>query len=114
MEITQINKADFVSRLSEVRKAKVDIEGNAVYSSKLTSKKAVGELVEDMLELIVDLASQGIGVKFPAVLETEVVPVPAREGRNPATQEIIQLPATYKVRLSAKKHLKDAVKTVEV
>lgn len=110
MELTQINKAEFVSRLAEVRKAKVDEDGNQLYSNKLVTKKATADFVEDMLDLLVALTAQGIGVKFPAVLETEVVATPARKGRNPQNGEEVDVPASHKVRVTPKKHLKEAPK----
>ena|SRR5437763_10421182 len=111
--MTQINKTEFISQLAEVRKTKVDTEGNKVYDNKLTTKKATADFLEDALELIVALAGQGIGVKFPAVMETEVIPTEARTARNPQDGSEVQVPAGHKIKVSAKKHLKDAVKGIQ-
>ena len=59
---------------------------------------------------LVDLAEQGESVNIRGVLKMTVSEVEARKGRNPQTGEEIDLPATRKVKLSAMKALKSAVK----
>lgn len=115
MEITQINKTEFVALLAEYRKSKVQVvdgEEKAVYASKIVTKKATSDFTEDFLDLLVQLAGKGIGVKFPAVFETEVIPTPERTARNPQDGSEVTVPAGHKIKTTPKKHLKDAVKAI--
>ena len=59
--------------------------------------------------LISSRRSPGEGLKLTGLFSAERVKRAARTGRNPRTGEIIEIPATYGVRISAGSLLKKAV-----
>lgn len=74
------------------------------------SKKDAGDAVEAMLETIESALRRGSEVSFSGFGKFSVSQRSAREGRNPATGERIQIAATKVPRFSAGAGLKKAVK----
>ncbi len=90
-----INKGDFVKVLAE---------------KKGISQNKANEIVTDVLGAIEAELVAGNEVNFTGFGKFSVVNRAAREGRNPGTNEKIQIPATKAPKFSAGKTLKDAVK----
>lgn len=74
------------------------------------TKVAVGELLEKFDTIVEVIVEDGTKTDLGAYLALEVVDVEAREARNPSTGETIQVPAGKKVKVKARKSLKDLVK----
>lgn len=75
------------------------------------SKKDVGEVLDAFFEVASDVVSKGDEkITLPGFLAIERTHRSAREGRNPATGETIQIPAGYGVKVSAGSKLKAAAK----
>lgn len=90
-----INKGDF---------AKIYAEKNGVSISK------ANEVVNSVLDTIQAELVAGNAVNFTGFGKFSVANRAARQGRNPGTNEVIQIPATKAPRFSAGKTLKEAVK----
>jgi DNA-binding protein HU-beta len=74
------------------------------------SKKDAGDAVDAMLETIEGALKRGSDVTFSGFGKFSVSQRSAREGRNPATGEKIQIAATKVPRFTAGAGLKKAVK----
>jgi DNA-binding protein HU-beta len=72
---------------------------------KSTAKKAV----EAVLAAIVDAAKKGEEVNLPGFGKFKVKDSPARQGRNPATGETIDIAASRKLGFRPAKQVKDAL-----
>ncbi len=72
---------------------------------KTQAKKAV----EAVIAGIVDAAKKGEEVNLVGFGKFKVKDSPARQGRNPATGESIEIAASRKLRFSPAKQLKDAL-----
>lgn len=80
------------------------------YAEKMeTTKKAAGEQLDALLEVLTEALSSGEEVKISGFGTFSVTERPAREGRNPATGETIQIAASKSPKFKAAKALKDAV-----
>lgn len=80
------------------------------YSEKLgTTQKAAGEYLDAFVEVIADALKEGIEVKISGFGTFSVTERAAREGRNPATGETIQIAASKAPKFKAAKALKDTV-----
>jgi len=75
------------------------------------SKKQATDAVEGVLNTITETLSRGSDVVFSGFGKFHVAERGAREGRNPATGERIQIAATKVPRFSAGAQLKKAVKS---
>ncbi len=73
------------------------------------SKSAAGEAVDAVIEGISSHLANGDKVQIPGFGTFLVSARAAREGRNPATGETIQIKASNVARFKAGKALKDAV-----
>ena len=91
-----MKKAEFAEALTQV-------------CSFETKKKGV-EVVEAFLDLIIKALGRGDEVAFPGFGTFRVVKRAAREGRNPATGEKIQIAASTKPKFRAGKLFKESVK----
>ncbi len=74
------------------------------------SKKDAGEAVDAFLETVEDALKRGSDVSFSGFGKFSVSQRSAREGRNPATGERIQIAASRVPRFTAGAGLKKAVK----
>jgi len=74
------------------------------------SKKDAGEAVDAFLETVEDALKRGSDVSFSGFGKFSVSQRSAREGRNPATGERIQISASRVPRFTAGAGLKKAVK----
>lgn len=75
----------------------------------LTKKDAV-QIVDAVLEVIKDTLISGEEVKLQGFGNFEIRERSARKGRNPSTQEEIEIPASKGIGFKVSKNLKDAVK----
>lgn len=74
------------------------------------SKKDAAEAVEAVLETIEDALKRGSDVTFSGFGKFSVSERGAREGRNPATGDKIQIPASRVPKFTAGAGLKKAIK----
>ena len=80
------------------------------YAEKMEiTKKAAGEQLDALLEVLVEALVAGEEVKISGFGTFLVTEREAREGRNPATGETIQIAASRAPKFKAAKALKDAV-----
>jgi DNA-binding protein HU-beta len=73
------------------------------------AKSAAKEAIEAMLAGIVEAAKQGDEVSLPGFGKFKVKESPARQGRNPATGETIEIAASRKLGFAPAKQVKDAL-----
>ena len=79
-------------------------------SEKLeTTQKAAGEMLDAVTAVITDALVNGTEVKISGFGTFSVTERAAREGRNPATGETIQIAASKSPKFKAAKALKDTV-----
>ena len=79
-------------------------------SEKLgTTQKAAGEMLDAVTTVITDALVNGTEVKISGFGTFSVAERAAREGRNPATGETIQIAASKSPKFKAAKDLKDTV-----
>ena len=74
-----------------------------------TTQKAASEQLDAVLEAITDALVAGEEVKISGFGTFSISERAAREGRNPATGETIQIAASKSPKFKAAKALKDAV-----
>lgn len=74
-----------------------------------TTQKAAGEQLDALLEVITEAMVAGEDVKITGFGTFSVTERAAREGRNPATGETIQIAASKAPKFKAAKALKDVV-----
>ncbi|BBK40175.1 DNA-binding protein [Allostella vacuolata] len=72
-------------------------------------KKQASAVLEDLVGLVTTHLKQGDKVRITGLGILQVRKRPARQGRNPATGEPIEIKASSKVAFRASKDLKDAV-----
>lgn len=75
----------------------------------LPKRTQAKELVEDVAAFIKDSLKKGYKLPLFGVGKMYVRESKARQGRNPATGEVIQIPARKRVRFTATKALKEVV-----
>ena len=81
-----------------------------MYADKVgVSKKDSQENLDALWDLLTDLMRKGSKVNITGFGIFKVADRKAREGRNPRTGEVIQIPASKKVRFTPSKVLKEAV-----
>ncbi len=73
------------------------------------TKKSAGEAVNAVLEGIASALEKGDSISFPGFGSFKVIERSAREGRNPATGEKIQIAASKAVKFTPGAGLKDRV-----
>ena len=73
------------------------------------SKKAVEELIGDLVGLITKHLKKGARIRIGGLGILQVRKRPARMGRNPATGEQIKIKASKKLNFRAAKEVKDAI-----
>jgi DNA-binding protein HU-beta len=71
------------------------------------TKTMAREVVQEIFALVVDAAARGEEVSVPGFGKFKLTSRPAREGRNPATGEKIQIAASRKLSFTAAKSVKD-------
>ena len=72
-------------------------------------KSAAKKALEAVLAGIVDAAKKGEEVNLPGFGRFKVKDSPARQGRNPATGQTIEIAASKKLGFSPAKQVKDAL-----
>ena len=72
-------------------------------------KKQARSLVEGVFKAVVEAAQQGDEVSIPGFGKFKVASREARQGRNPATGETIQIAASKKLNFTPAKQVKDAM-----
>lgn len=72
-------------------------------------KKQAKAAVEAMLSGILDAAKQGEEISLPGFGKFKVKDSPARQGRNPATGETVEIAASRKLSFAPAKQVKDAL-----
>ncbi len=72
-------------------------------------KKQARTLVEGIFKEVVEAAQHGEEVSIPGFGKFKVASREARQGRNPATGETIQIAASKKLNFTPAKQLKDAM-----
>lgn len=90
-----INKADLVA---------------AIAAESGQSQSAVSGVVDSLFNVLAKSLKDGAKVSIPGWIAVETTQRAARQGRNPATGETIQIPASTGVKISAGSKLKAAVK----
>jgi len=85
-----------------------DLIDQAAAGAGLTKAQAKS-IVDGGLAQIAAAAARGEEVNLPGFGKFKVQDRPARQGRNPATGAVIQIPATKNVVFQPAKSLKDAV-----
>ncbi len=75
----------------------------------MDSKRVAKDIYWAFAGMIQTALKKGYRVPLPGIGKIQVRQTKARMGRNPATGEVIQIPAKKRVRLTASKALKDAV-----
>lgn len=83
-----------------------DIADKIAAENDLT-KAAAKTIVESIFATIADAAAAGEEVSLPGFGKFKIKENAAREGRNPATGEAIQIAASKKLSFSAAKAIKD-------
>jgi len=73
------------------------------------AKKDAAAQLEGFVEVLTDLLKKGEKINITGLGIFKVADRKAREGRNPRTGEVIQIPASKKLRFTASKVLKEAV-----
>jgi DNA-binding protein HU-beta len=76
-------------------------------------KKHARQLVEGIFHEVVEAASHGEEVSIPGFGKFKVAAREARQGRNPATGETIQIAASKKLNFTPAKQVKDAMNPPE-
>ena len=75
----------------------------------LNNKRIAKDVYEGFAGMIQAALKKGYKVPLPGIGKIQVRQSKARMGRNPATGELIHIPARKRVRLTANKALKSAV-----
>lgn len=73
------------------------------------TKKAAGDAINATIKGIMSALEKGEGISFPGFGSFKVVERAAREGRNPATGDKIQIPASRAVKFTAGAGLKERI-----
>lgn len=77
------------------------------------SKKAVEAVLKTTGDVIASTLTEGEDIALPGVGKLSVTTRAAREGRNPATGDVIKIPAKKAVKFAAAKALKDSLNPVK-
>jgi DNA-binding protein HU-beta len=80
-----------------------------VASNAGMEKNVAKKAIEAVFASIVDAAKKGEEVNLPGFGRFKVKDSPARQGRNPATGETIEIAASKKLGFSPAKQVKDAL-----
>lgn len=88
--------------------SKKDLIDAVAENADLTKEKA-GVAVEAMLSFIEQTLKRGGEVSIPPLGKFKVAHRKAREGRNPATKQTIQIPASNVPKFTPSKTLKDSI-----
>jgi DNA-binding protein HU-beta len=79
----------------------------AVAAHTGTDTKSAGKIVEGTIAVILATVAKGEEVNLSGFAKFAKVARPARQGRNPATGETIQIPAKTVAKITALKGFKD-------
>ena len=75
-------------------------------------KKQARQLIEGVFDEVIEAARQGEEISIPGFGKFKVASREARQGRNPATGETIQIAASKKLNFTPAKQVKDAMNPV--
>ena len=75
----------------------------------LDSRRVAKDVYQGFAGMIQAALKRGYKVPLPGIGKIQVRQTKARQGRNPATGETINIPAKKRVRLTASKSLKESV-----
>ncbi len=81
-----------------------------VSTSTGMAKEGVRKVLDASITTLFDTAAAGEDATLPGFGQFKVKATPARQGRNPATGQAIDIPASRKVAFTPAKALKDAMK----
>lgn len=101
MQEDVLNKGTLVAAMIE--------EFGAGEKGDFASKAAADRIVRGVFAMISKALSEGKDVRIQDFGSFETYKAEARNGRNPQTGEVIEIPASTRVRFSAAKALKSAV-----
>lgn len=90
-----MNKADLVNLIA----ARTELK-----------KQDIHQMINAFVDIVIELVSSGRGIKLLGFGRFDRVKIKARMGRNPRTQEPLQLPERNGVRFLAGKAFKNALK----
>lgn len=76
-------------------------------------KKQAKQLVDGVFKAVIDAAAKGEEVSIPGFGKFKVASREARQGRNPATGETIQIAASKKLAFTPAKQVKDAMNVTD-
>ena len=74
------------------------------------AKEGVKKILDASIATLVEKAGQGEDALIAGYGQFKVKATPARQGRNPATGAVLNIPASRKVTFTPAKALKDALK----
>jgi DNA-binding protein HU-beta len=77
------------------------------------AKEGVKKIVDATIATLADAARKGEDVVLPGFGQFKVKDVPARQGRNPSSGEVIEIAATRKLSFTPAKAIKDALKPAD-
>ena len=83
---------------------------DAIADDTGVAKSTVDEIIKSMTETIESTVAKGEKIQIPGFVSFEKVRRAARTGRNPQTGDVIKIPASNTVKVSAGARLKSAVK----
>lgn len=90
-----LNKGDLVAKVAEASDQ---------------TQATVNSVIDGFFKVVADAVGSGTKVAIPGWISFEQTSRAARQGRNPATGETIQIPASKGVKVSAGSKLKAAAK----
>lgn len=82
----------------------------AIAAESGQSQAAVSSVIDSLFATLAKSVGDDVKVSIPGWISVERTSRAAREGRNPATGETIQIPAGHGVKISAGSKLKAAAK----
>lgn len=87
------------------KKELIDLISNKSGLTKADSEKAFSAVFESLTELL----AQGDSIVIPKFASLSVKSRPARNGRNPSTGEMMEIPASKAVSFKTSSKLKEAI-----
>jgi DNA-binding protein HU-beta len=84
-----------------------------IANSHELGKAQAREIIESVFSAITQAATSGDEVALPSFGKFKVTDRPARQGRNPATGEVIQIAASRKLGFAAAKSVRDKLNPPE-
>jgi DNA-binding protein HU-beta len=82
----------------------------SIASATGQSQATVSGVLDSLFTTVSEAVAKGSKVSIPGWIAFEKVATAARTGRNPRTEEVIEIPAGHRVKVTAGSKLKAAVK----